>query len=1291
MQNLRESSLTILQIVRLATLGFLIIPFAGTTRASPCGSNCPVPPFIAARSFAVGPEPRSLVVADFNGDGWLDIASANHGFSVSILLGDGSGGFVATGTISVDGTPIGMVLGDFNADQKVDLAVANENSDSVSILKGIGDGTFTLTGNLVVGKQPQSLTVADLNRDGIQDIIVANRNFDNNDLSILIGDGAGSFGAASQVSVDGLLSFGTVAADFNSDGNLDLAVGVDGATGNFYNITVLNGNGLGGFSGSSTFALSNGVLALITQDVNGDNKPDLVAAMLGQVQVLQGNGNGGFATSTNYPVAEFVRSLTAADYNGDGNIDIAGLDQFTRKVYLLVGNGAGAFSVGGSFVATGGLFESSMSSGDFNADGRPDLVTAQVPVSGVNILFNDGNGGFVTAETVDVMRAFSLANGDFNTDGNPDVAVTNRQANTVSILLGNGLGFFSLASTIPVGQSPVFVVATDISGDGHLDLVVANVGSNNVLVLLGDGSSGFNSGTVIPLASGPTSLAVADFTGDGHKDLAIVNPPDSVSLLAGNGTGQFAASTTLAVGSNPQSVESTDFNNDGKADLVVVSQNKAEVFLGNGQGGLSLSSAHPVGGGLGVTTGDLNHDGNDDFVVVGPGVVILLGDGLGGFSGPNFIPTNSISPITGILRDLDNDSNLDLVVTSGSGFAGLLTLKGNGLGGFGSQVAYLTGSSTRSVTSADINLDGSPDLITANLSSNNIAILLNRCVPAIDVTPPSIVAPPDVIMTIGSGALACTALISDSTLGTADAADDCGEVSISRSGVPPDNLFPVGVNTVTYTATDGAGNIAVATQLVTVMNPPPILGNYPATILNLGTNGTVMPDLAPSDNGTLLSLTAITPSFIGTIMGDPETGILTIRNAGPSGVYNVTVSATDNCGATSNTSFALEVNSPPSITGVTLNRQQGTFVSNSQIATIADPNQSPSTLTVNANLATGSGVIVSNITINSAGQVFADVVAGCTAVSSTFTLIVTDNQGAIAIATLTVSAIANTPPALGTYPAVTVNPGTNIIVTPTVASTDNGSITLLTASASGFTGTLTGNTSTGAITVSNAAPSGVYTVTVTATDNCGAVSTRTFALRVNTPPTITGATISRQQGSSASVSQIGAVSDVDQAANTLGVMVNGGTGVTVNGVTVNNLSVDPLGNLTASVVASCSATNASFIVTATDDLGLTASATLMVNVLTNTSPFLGNYPSAGTLNLGASTTVTPDAVPNDNGSINVTATAPGFTGSLSVDPSNGVVTVINAGPKGNYNVTVTATDNCGATVSRIFTLRVKAH
>ncbi len=190
-------------------------------------------------------------------------------------------------------------------------------------------------------------------------------------------------------------------------------------------------------------------------------------------------------------------------------------------------------------------------------------------------------------------------------------------------------------------------------------------------------------------------------------------------------------------------------------------------------------------------------------------------------------------------------------------------------------------------------------------------------------------------------------------------------------------------------------------------------------------------------------------------------------------------------------------------------------------------------------------------------------------------------------------------------------------------------------------------------------------------------------------PTITGATISRQQGSNSANSQIATVNDDDQVENTLVVTVDGGASATMTGITVSNIAVDASGNVTADVVASCTATNATFTLTVTDGTGASANGTLTVNVTPNTPPSVGTY-STTNVNNGAGTTVTPSAAPADNGSITsaTVMASPGFTGTLSVDQTTGVVTVGNAGPFGSYTVTVTFTDNCGATTSPTFTLNV---
>ena len=592
-----------------------------------------------------------------------------------------------------------------------------------------------------------------------------------------------------------------------------------------------------------------------------------------------------------------------------------------------------------------------------------------------------------------------------------------------------------------------------------------------------------------------------------------------------------------------------------------------------------------------------------------------------------------------------------------------------------------------------------------SVSGSNFATVLTNTVTRTVETPPTITAAAPLSRQQGSAAstlqiatvndcnqtentltVTATPLTGSGVTIGSPSVDAAGNVtaSVSASCAATNSTF-------TLTVTDSTSKTATATLTVNATaNTPPTLGTYPATSVATGGSTTVTPSAAPTDNGTVSTLTASAPGFGGTLSGNPATGVITVTGATPGGVYTVTVTATDNCGATSTATFQLTVNTAPTITGATISRQQGSPASSSQIATVGDADQAANTLAVTVTPATGSGVTVGSPSIDASGNVTANVSASCTATNSTFTLTVTDAQNATATATLTVNVTANTPPTLGSYPASSVATGGSTTVTPSVAPADNGSVATLTASAPGFTGTLTGNPATGVISVSNANPAGSFTVTVTATDNCGATSTATFTLTVGSAPTIAGATISRQQGSPASSSQIATVSDSDQAANTLAVTVNSGASATVNGVTVSGVSVDAAGAVTASVVASCTATNASFTLTVTDAQNNTATSTLTVNVTANTPPTLGTYPNTPATS-GGSTTVTPSVAPSDNGSVaSLTASAPGFTGTLAGNPATGVISVTNANPTGSFTVTVTATDNCGATSTATFTLTVNA-
>lgn len=188
---------------------------------------------------------------------------------------------------------------------------------------------------------------------------------------------------------------------------------------------------------------------------------------------------------------------------------------------------------------------------------------------------------------------------------------------------------------------------------------------------------------------------------------------------------------------------------------------------------------------------------------------------------------------------------------------------------------------------------------------------------------------------------------------------------------------------------------------------------------------------------------------------------------------------------------------PLTVNGRTLALQQGSPGTTQTIATV---DAASSNVTV-ALTSVPAGITIGPLTNNN-GTITATIAADCTAAASnSVSLKVTDAGGQTATGTLTVNVAANTPPALGAYAATNVSGGNNVSVTPNAAPADNGSIASLTASVApaSFTGTLVADAATGTVTINSAGPAGSYTVTVKATDNCGAMSTASFALTVNQP------------------------------------------------------------------------------------------------------------------------------------------------------------------------------------------------
>jgi len=339
-------------------------------------------------------------------------------------------------------------------------------------------------------------------------------------------------------------------------------------------------NGCGTLSFTETYSFTGGTAAYspVVADFNGDGNLDLAVksgnGLSSFVSVRLGDGMGGLGAATPFPVRLGTRGMTAGDFNGDGKLDLATSNDSSTPdtISILLGDGMGSFGPKTDFTA-GGENPVSIAAGDFNEDGKLDLVTTNAfnASSNVSLYLGDGAGNFPSfTNFIAGTTPFSVVVGDFNADNNLDLAVANASSHNVSILLGNGMGSFDPATNFGVGFTPQRVTTGDFNGDGKLDLATANFSSDNVSILLGNGAGGFGPATAICVGNLPTSVTASDLNGDGKLDLIVGHTgADEIRILRGDGMGGFIEVNQISVGDAQSDVDVAvgDFNGDNKLDL----------------------------------------------------------------------------------------------------------------------------------------------------------------------------------------------------------------------------------------------------------------------------------------------------------------------------------------------------------------------------------------------------------------------------------------------------------------------------------------------------------------------------------------------------------------------------------------------------------------------------------------------------------------------------------------------------------------------------------------------------